>query len=82
MKRRHSLDIKAEILRVAVGGAKKTRIVYGTNINFTVARKYCSELIENGLLSVHKGSIIYKTTEKGLDFLRQYDNFRALYVST
>ena len=78
MTRRNSLEIKVEILRVAVGGAKKTHIVHGANLNFTIVKKYLSELMESGLLSVHSGSVIYKTTEKGLDFLRKYNNLRTL----
>ena len=29
-----------------------------------------------GLLTIYKGSIKYKTTEKGLDFLEKYNSFR------
>jgi len=80
--KRNNLDIIYDILHVAQSGARKTKIVYGANLNFHLATKYLSNLIDNGLIEVHKGSIIYKTTEKGLEFIRQYDGFRALVHGT
>lgn len=74
--RRNKLDIMADILRAASAGSKKTWIVYDTNINFTIGKKYLSELTNHELLTVQEGSIIYKTTEKGLEFLEKYDSFR------
>ena len=75
-RRRNNLDIMADILRAARAGSKKTWIIYDTNLNFTVGKKYLSELTNHELLTVEEGSIIYKTTEKGLEFLEKYDSFR------
>jgi len=73
MKRRNNVDIVADILRVAMGGAKKTWIVYRANLNFKIVKDYLSELIEQGLLAASEGSL-YRTTERGREFLRQYDD--------
>ena len=80
MKRRNNVDIMADILRVASSGAKKTWIVYKANLNFKIVKEYLSELMEKGLLEVHQGSTIYRTTERGLEFLEQYESFRKFHM--
>ncbi|MCK5626233.1 hypothetical protein KAI11_05190, partial [Candidatus Bathyarchaeota archaeon] len=39
-KRRSDLEISADILKVALHGAKKSHIVYRANLNFEVVKKY------------------------------------------
>ena len=80
MKRRNNVDIMADILRVARGGAKKTWIVYRANLNFKIVKDYLSELTEKGLLAAPEGLNLYRTTEKGLDFLEQYYSFRKFHM--
>ena len=70
------MDIMADILRVARGGAKKTWIVYKANLNFKIVRDYLAELKGKGLLSSQEDIGFYRTTERGLEFLEQYDSFR------
>jgi len=81
MKRRNNVDIMADILRVARGGAKKTWIVYRANLNFKIVKEYLSELMEKGLLMAHGGARIYQTTERGLEFLEQYESFRKFHMA-
>ena len=81
MKRRNNVDIMADILRISRGGAKKTWIVYRANLNFNIVKKYLSELMEKGLLAAYKGSNTYQTTERGIEFLEQYDSFRKFHSS-
>jgi len=69
--RRDKIDIIADILKVALHGAKKTHIVYKANLNFTVLKKYIIRLEENGLLTKINGGH-YMTTQKGSQFLEQY----------
>jgi predicted transcriptional regulator len=69
--RRNDLDICAEILQIAKDGAKKTRIVYGANLNFKIVEKYLRRLIENGLLDM-MDERRFITTRKGTQFLKQY----------
>lgn len=76
MKRRNEIDIYADVLRIAKGGAKKTRIVYGANLNFKIIKRYLSRLMERDLLvSCDK---IYSTTEIGLRFLEDYCNLTSM----
>ena len=66
IKRRSRIDIAVDILKVAIDGAKKTRIVYEVNLNFGVAEKYLQMLKEKELIRYEKGLFI--TTDKGRVF--------------
>lgn len=74
--RRSRVDIIAEILRAAKNGNQKTRIVYETNINFTLLKEYLSILYEKGFMEVFDEKIF--VTDLGLEFLRAYDNMSEL----
>lgn len=71
MARRNDLDICADILRVALTGANKTRIVYQANLNFKIVEKYLQRLVSNGLLQVTINRR-FLTTRKGTQFLEQF----------
>ena len=64
--RRSRIDIAVDILRVAMYGANKNRIVSEVKINFGVAKKYLQMLNEKELIRYEKGLFI--TTEKGRIF--------------
>jgi len=51
LNRRGSLDITADILRRALNGALKTRIVYGANLNFRMLNRYLERLEKSGASS-------------------------------
>ena len=68
--RRNNLDICSDILRVARGGANKTRIVYQANLNFQIVKKYLNRLVDGGLLRPSENMFI--TTPKGVQFIEQY----------
>jgi len=70
MMRRNDLDICGEVLTVARGGARKTRIVYQANLNFRIVEKYLARLEGGDLLREDGG--IYVTTDRGTSFLEQY----------
>ncbi|MEM2110804.1 MAG: winged helix-turn-helix domain-containing protein [Candidatus Bathyarchaeia archaeon] len=75
--RRAHVDIVAAILRLAKSGSRKTRIVYGANLNFKLLNEYLAKLEKAGLIaedSVNSGVI--RTTEKGKRFLQHYEAFR------
>lgn len=78
-KRRGKLEIMVDILSVTRGGARKTEIVYKANLNFTRIERYIPFLKERGLMET-TGSI-YRTTEKGEEFLRDYQKIKELLVT-
>ena len=70
--RRDKLKILAGILEICVcSGANKTKIVYGSNLNFKVADVYLDMLIKEGLMNAIglESRVKYHTTEKGLQVL-------------
>lgn len=76
MKRRNEIDICADVLRIAKGGAKKTRIVYAGNLNFKIVKRYLSRLMEPGLLVLRDE--IYCTTDMGVRFLEVYGGLNSM----
>jgi len=76
LDRRGSLDIAADILRIALYGALKTKIVYGANLNFRMCTDYL-EVLEKADLLVRDGRI-YKTTRKGRKYLERYKELKDL----
>jgi predicted transcriptional regulator len=74
--RRGSIDIIADILSVAREGAKKTQIVYQTNLNFTRLERYLPPLVDKELINNVDGE--YKTTEKGGEFLTDYQKMKEM----
>jgi predicted transcriptional regulator len=78
MKYRSRTEIVAMILEAANGGATKTRIMYKAFLSYAQLREYLSVLIENNLLQYMEGSQTYKTTEKGLNFLKMNNEIAEL----
>ena len=76
-RRRHKIDIYADILKVALNGARKTHIVGKANLNFRIIPPYLKTLIERGLLSetreLFRSRYMYWTTPKGVEFLEHYN---------
>ena len=73
--RRSAINVLVDMLVVALKGAKKTDIVYKTNLNFKVAKKYLDFLLAKGLItaeSLQGRRKVYRTTEKGKLFIKRY----------
>ena len=68
--RRSSLDVTVNILEAAQGGVNKTRIVYGSNLNFEIVKGYLHTLVNGGFLEVDGKR--YSTTERGVKFVEEY----------
>ena len=78
MGSRSRTEIVSHILDAANGGATKTKIMYKAFLSYAQLREYLSVLIENNLLEYLEGSQTYKTTEKGLNFLRMHNEIGEL----
>ena len=70
MKYRSRTEIVGNILDAANGGATKTKIMYKAFLSYVQLKEYLSVLTENNLLEYHNGTQIFKTTEKGLNYLK------------
>jgi predicted transcriptional regulator len=78
MKYRSRTEIVAMILEAANGGTTKTKIMYKAFLSYAQLKEYLSVLAENNLIEYLDGSQTYKTTEKGLNFLKMNDEIEKL----
>ena len=78
MKYRSRTEIVAMILEAANSGATKTKIMYKAFLSYAQLKEYLSVLIENNLLEYLEGSQTYKTTEKGLNYLKMNNEIGEL----
>ncbi len=78
MKYRSRTEIVSMILEAANGGATKTRIMYKAFLSYAQLKEYLSVLIVNNLLEYLEGTQTYKTTEKGLNFLKMHNEIGEL----
>ena len=72
--RRSYLDIVHDILRVALGGARKTRIMYEANLSYKQLKEYLELLLSSRMLSLRGDT--YHTTEKGKRFIKEYQELK------
>jgi predicted transcriptional regulator len=80
---RGRFDIIADILASAMGGVRKTTIMYRCNLSFKQLETYLGFLLNKGLLKMFikresAASRFFETTKRGMDFLRAYRNLDAL----
>ena len=78
MKYRSRTEIVAMILSAANGGATKTKIMYNAYLSYNQVKEFLSILIENSLLEYIEGARTFKTTEKGLNFIKMHNEIGEL----
>ena len=69
------------ILDAANGGETKTKIMCKAYLSYHQLKEYLSVLIENNLLEYIDRTQTFKTTEKGLFFLKMHDAIEELLPS-
>ena len=84
MGNRSRTEIVAMILDVANegGGETKTKIMYFAFLSYNQLKEYLSVLVENDLIEYLEGANKYKTTEKGLFFLKMHNELEELLPQT
>lgn len=85
-RKRSTLEIDLDILRIASNGARVTAIVYRANINFSIFKAHVKTLKAAGLLRVEdikrnkKQKIrLFTTTDKGMSLINSMTNILSLY---
>jgi len=79
MKYRDRTEIAAQILETAKGnGVRLSKIMYDGYLAHTVTKEYLGLLIEKGLIEYVDGERTFKTTEKGMNFLRIHNSVQEL----
>ena len=72
----------ATMLEVAKGKATKTKIMYSAFLSYSQLKDYLDILIENNLIECLEGTQTYKTTEKGLNYLKMNNEIGELLQTT
>ena len=78
MRYRSRTEITAMILDAATGEATKIKIMYNTYLSYNQLKEYISILLENNLLEYFEGARTFRTTEKGLNFLKMHNEIGEL----
>ncbi len=73
--RRKKEDIIAEILRCAVPGAPKTRIMYKASLSFKQLNGYIDYLCSEGFLAYDEHTRLYRSTGKGTAYVEKYEEY-------
>lgn len=78
-EKRSEFDVIADVLRVAALGSKESEIMTGCDLNRDLLEKYMPAMVVLKLVGVEKESEnLYRTTSRGLEFLRFYHGLRWL----
>lgn len=70
MNYRSRTDIACTILDIAKDETNKTKIMHKAFLNHKQLKEYLFELIEKNLLEYLDGAQTFKTTQRGLNFLK------------
>ena len=80
--RRARLRVLRDILDVGKDPSTKTSIVYEANLSFEQAKKYLEMLEKDELMkTIKEGHEKYEITEKGCDFLENFEELEELLPS-
>jgi predicted transcriptional regulator len=82
MGNRSRTEIVSSILDAANGGTTKTKIMYIAFLSYNQLNEYLFILIENNLLEYLDGTKTFKTTEKGLNYLKLHNEIGELLQQT
>jgi predicted transcriptional regulator len=77
---RGKIEIMADVLALSTSGIKKTHIMYKANLSYEQILYYLNQLLGKGLIAqdVSDGALVYRTTEKGREFLVYYSRMSDL----
>jgi predicted transcriptional regulator len=82
MKYRSRTEITAMILDTSIKETTKIKIMYNAYLSYNQVKEYLSILTENNLIEYIEGARTYKTTEKGLNFLKMHREMASLLHTT
>lgn len=82
MRYRSRLEIISMILQAATRDATITRIMYSAYLSHGQVKEYLAFLEAKGMVRYELGSQTYGLTDKGLHFLRVFEEIRELITMT
>jgi predicted transcriptional regulator len=81
-KNRNRMEIVANLLTIAKGGALKTHLMYRANLSYLMVTEYLGFLCQSNLIreqvDEEGATKLYQTTEKGLKYLEVYDTLQEI----
>ncbi len=75
-KRRESNEIMYDILRAALSGQKKTRVMYESKLNLKQLNLYLTELASHDLITYIPDGKYYVATERGRSYARAFEHYK------
>jgi len=81
---RGKIEIMADVLSLSTAGIKKTHIMYRANLSYEQILHYLNQLLGKGLIAqdVADSALVYRTTEKGREFLACYSRMSDLITDS
>jgi predicted transcriptional regulator len=81
---RGKIEIMADVLALSTSGIKKTHIMYRANLSYEQILYYLNQLLGKGLITqvVVDDALMYRTTEKGREFLTCYSRISKLITES
>jgi predicted transcriptional regulator len=79
LKYRSRTDIVTNILEAAMNGSTKTKIMYNAYLSFAQLKEYLVVIQESGLIEFDKETKTYKTTNKGVEFLKSTEVMTRMF---
>jgi predicted transcriptional regulator len=78
MGNRNRTDIVSNILDGTKGGETSTKIMYKAFLSYAQLKEYLTILVDNNLIEYNDGTQAFKTTEKGLNYLKLHNEISEL----
>ena len=78
IRHRKEAEIVADILAVVSCGARKTHVMYGTNLSYTLTSKYLNKLQECKLIQYDEETKKYLLTNTGRRYLEEYGEYKTI----
>jgi len=84
-RKRSYLEISRDILKIAKTGTRATALVYGSNLNFNIIKKYLQEMEASGLIEIREvprgrsTTRLFTTTERGIAFMESLGETLDVY---
>ena len=75
-RRRDPTEISYDILKAALNGQKKTRLMYQSRLNLRQLNEYLEQLTQCELILFQQTERHYNTTEKGRAYAKMFENYR------
>lgn len=81
---RGKIEIIADVLALSTSWIRKTHIMYRANLSYEQIQYYLNHLLGKELITpdVSNGALMYRTTEKGREYLAYYSRIIDLITQS